>query len=1106
MKHLLILLTTLHFFTVGSIKANNNYNNNLKEVTYTNNLMTQSFPKYYQLYLIIVRDANGNGGWTNENLSNLESELQNVYGSKEIYFNLCITEIHDSYWYYNGVSQGYAESFLNTFKLNYSDGIKGILVKGGGWSANDHTKRFSADDVPTALHELGHCLGLLHTWEHPSSGQPVCGELAPKKNADGTWTWGANATFTGDLVEDTPADLTRLYSDCPISGQVQFVGCVLSNPLEILDAVGTEYTDVPDPSNPSLNYLGHNIMTYNTNDCRKLITPGQAQRIKEWVELNRPEIQRNGAVTKVYKKNFYISNDIRWENEEIIIDGDLFIVGNGRLTLSKCTVYFTPGHKIQIVPGTELSIAHSTIDVDYSTSCFNISSGDTWEGIVVDYTNANQNSGTPLIDIYDSYLKNADIAISTFGLPDGGINNLDLVVLDGKFVDNKQSIQLKNAEGIIEISLSKFTYNRYEDEPKAQLKFDYSTLWIADSEIINTSNSTSIQFSGIETYNSNVLCSENLFEHWSHGVYRGWGAGSTMTLFNNNFKNNYSSHLKTANRYSNFIVLKNHFLENFGGIGIDISDAYTDLEILNNFFDDSDIGIKFSGVAGNQCYFSHNDFTKMRFSAIDFLNFSYNYSPIFLCSKFNDGGSVDHILTSGGINYEQATITKEGSLASAGNIFAGLSQGHYNFKADVEGVKYYWIAPNEEPKNYLTIIPTTADYEAVCPDNIFNDGPNDYEPGDGVTTKEEEDWRVKKDKQDSIITFIDFHIDGGDSVTVISVINDVVATNTDQVSGYLTELGPWLSENAALAFITNSGMFTGSQIVSVLAASPDVFANNTISQFAFGPNSPLNTNQQAQLKAATQRTTERTKLKAQVDKLDAEINHTIAKAIHKITFTSNGRKNYDNLRMWTARKATFSSRLDIAELYFRERNYNQCIAYLSDMLGDRKLSKSQINDVIQYRTIMTMLKTVYLDRRYEGNLTNAEKDILFSIANSGQTFSMDKARGILEYYYGYEFDEMRPRAMEPKKFTSPATEPDDAIVNISPNPNHGSFEIVVKDDKALLLGVQIYDLTGKIVYEKKYETGSQKVTVSIDGYQNGTYLYSVWTSDGQTGNGKIIIE
>lgn len=181
MKHLLILLTTLHFFTVGSIKANNNYNNNLKEVTYTNNLMTQSFPKYYQLYLIIVRDANGNGGWTNENLSNLESELQNVYGSKEIYFNLCITEIHDSYWYYNGVSQGDAESFLNTFKLNYSDGIKGILVKGGGWSANDHTKRFGADNVSTALHELGHCLGLLHTWEHPSSGQPVCGELAPKK-------------------------------------------------------------------------------------------------------------------------------------------------------------------------------------------------------------------------------------------------------------------------------------------------------------------------------------------------------------------------------------------------------------------------------------------------------------------------------------------------------------------------------------------------------------------------------------------------------------------------------------------------------------------------------------------------------------------------------------------------------------------------------------------------------------------------------------------------------------------------------------------------------------------------------------------------------------
>lgn len=1082
---------------------------------FTNNLKTQSLfdfnehdiflepgvplegDLYIKLYLIALKPSNGNGGWTDSDYDQFKTYLNNIYGSKNIYFNICFIEIKESFWYDQMFNENVLNHFISSNHLDFSDGIRGVVGVTGepgieGESMGLLQKLFYASTDPmNAIHELGHSVGLLH----PHDG--AYSEDAPYYDINNNLQYGENADTTGDKVFDTPADRTPFSLTDNIFFDVD--SCIFKNLDSLKDSKDHVYID-PE------GFLVNNIMAYYNDPCRSLITPGQGIRIRGLIS-QIGEVLQTQKYIDVFTKDFYINSPTGWINKKMVINGNIYL-NNFSLNISDSKIFFTPGHKINMLPGTDLSVGNSLLGVDSYSSCYP-TSGSTWQGIICDYTNTAL-IGSSNIDLFRSKIENAECGIQTIGV--NGTNKLDISIRNSLFTGNRRALELISTEGFIGINYSQFYYNRTDEpNPKAHLVFDFSNAWIEGCDIRNqTSNATGQEFFGIKSINSDIFIDETTYiNNWSTGIYRGKGEARTMTVMDSYFSNNRVADVSSFRKFSNFSVYENEFKNNAQNC-LDLKDKNTNVEIIGNKFESIKNGIVFNGYSPKdaQSYYYGNLFKNLSNKGIFFTNSDpESPKPIFLCNKLeNAGSSGDHISTFGGINPAQATITGGGDIASAGNTFATLPQGKYNFKATAPRVLYYWKAPNEEPKNYFGITPKKPDYDAVCSDNVFNDDPKDYDPGDGTTSKEEADWNDKTNEKDHVVTTINTNLDGGNTQVVITLINNANSSNAAQVTQFLTELGPWLSEEAAVAFTAQSGVFTGNQIVTILGASPDVFANYTVSQFAFGPNSPLNANQQAQLRTAATQTTERTRLLAVVDKLDAEINHTIAKAIHKITFTTDGSKNYNNLRMWTARKSTFSSRLDIAELYFREGNYNQSIDYLTNMLSDRTLINAQINDVIQYRTIMTMLKSVYLDHRYEGTLTNPEKDDLLNIANTGQIFSMDKARGILEYYYGYEFEELINREAELQKFDGPAEEKNEAIVIVSPNPSKGVFEIGLKDDNGSIRIIQIFDRVGKMVFDKNYETEVKTVTVKMDAPKAGTYIFKVITSGGKTGSGNLVIE
>lgn len=154
---------------------------------------------------------------------------------------------------------------FNEGYVSFVKHIGGLACVLSGYDENN--THYSFTNV--LLHEMGHALGLLHTFNatnkcSKTAGWTNCAELVN----------GSNSHICDDYVDDTPADVTRNFrTDSCIEKMSDFAGCV--SPM---DENGEFYIGT-----------NQNIMDYYSPDCMNTITNGQATRIKKfasnWIPL-----------------------------------------------------------------------------------------------------------------------------------------------------------------------------------------------------------------------------------------------------------------------------------------------------------------------------------------------------------------------------------------------------------------------------------------------------------------------------------------------------------------------------------------------------------------------------------------------------------------------------------------------------------------------------------------------------------------------------------------------------------------------------------------------------------------------------------------------------
>lgn len=451
------------------------------------------------------------------------------------------------------------------------------------------------------------------------------------------------------------------------------------------------------------------------------------------------------------------------------------------------------------------------------------------------------------------------------------------------------------------------------------------------------------------------------------------------------------------------------------------------------------------------------------------------------------------------------------NVLSSGNKYSDIARMNFDAQALPYDVRYYWESAEEDPENYSGIGKIHTNEEVHCPRNPFEKDYKEYEeyePNGPSLYEEEEDYWDKRDKWTAVMDTIIILTDDGDTQTIITTITGVTDSTAQDVSDILTNLGPWLSETAAETLIDNANMFSSTQIVSVLAASPDLFMDADVYQFAFGPDSPLSASDQSVLEVASNRFTDRTRLRLKQRHIRMNIDHIIQSAMRQLIYSTDPLK-YEKQRTWLGRKESYSADIAIAATYMQEGNYSGAEIYLRSLLSRSEFSEQHIADINALINWYQNLALVYQDNRNESSLNAQEIAVLEQMAHADLLLAKIEAQAILDYYYGYSFEAEEGVEERSQSYQRPKKESGmpDSNIKINPNPNDGNFEIQWDNatQDATIQQVKILTLDGKTILEQNYSGIKEKLTLHLENTQAGVYIYQITDSTGKLHTGKFIV-
>lgn len=282
----------------------------------------------------------------------------------------------------------------------------------------------------------------------------------------------------------------------------------------------------------------------------------------------------------------------------------------------------------------------------------------------------------------------------------------------------------------------------------------------------------------------------------------------------------------------------------------------------------------------------------------------------------------------------------------------------------------------------------------------------------------------------------------------------------------------------------NSNIYLESEMVEILLSNPKLLLHNKINPIVFSSNSFSSSNLKT-LSNAFQN----------IDENDinqfAQLNNFKRNKTKIIQFALNRMYSYADLGhnqqiLWMSRLNNLSSKLHIAELIFKRGEFTNLSNHFSDLINNAQYNTDEINDILQYQTLLNILKNANTQGETYFTLSEEIKLEILGVANSSHRFSSSKARGILNAYCDYNLEGINnDQSLTALDFYSN----DDLLISdfVEVYPNPASESITVRNLENETIKCVLTDSNGK-VFKEFYVNQNQRLTVDVKLFVPGIYF------------------
>lgn len=440
--------------------------------------------------------------------------------------------------------------------------------------------------------------------------------------------------------------------------------------------------------------------------------------------------------------------------------------------------------------------------------------------------------------------------------------------------------------------------------------------------------------------------------------------------------------------------------------------------------------------------------------------------------------------------------------ASAGNTFsqtANIYQYSNNTQA-IPDLSYWYNNLNsiEYPERRVRVTPSIHGRPLNIPRCYVQPCPPPCSPD----TRYQELITSKND----LIGELNQLLDNGESSNWLLEIQNANSNNSSTLYYNLTNLSPNISPNLMIAFWQRTDLYSMEYRLHLLQANMDLMENDDFRKYFLANSSDFNSDTLAVLLSSVAPNSNRKIMEDSIRQVDVELNLLIDTTI----LVLYSQEEIDSsILVWYDRIGSLDAKIDKSLFQIHNYNFTEANTTITQILNMNGLSTFDSTERANFINLVSLLDTVYINSRYEGNLDTLEIQGLINVAESSNSRSTQIASNILKFYYdiipqGNQYlmsngtiIQSESNLTENNIFAESKT----PIINIYPNPASNHIEIKTQCDNEVI--ISIFDVFGILNYST-YLTKSKLGSISTQGWRRGIYFIKA-EANGKSETKKLIL-